>query len=133
MKCQFCSCCVAAAIASLIGCSDSKPSLPTSEFEARVRASGDVHVDSHFRNGRYIHEHARTQPDSSQTNNYSYRGNKNPWPKDKDAAKQAEYDATMKAISPFLDELQAARVRGMSDEDAYLHARNKTGIDLTFD
>ena len=120
-------------VLSFGGCSDTKAPTRSSTFENDVRQSGDVHVDSHFRNGRYVHEHARTQPDSVKTNNYSHPGNSNPWPKDKAVAKQAEHDATLKAIKPMLDEFQAARDRGMSDKDAYEHARNKTGIDVTFD
>ena len=133
MKFATMLCLISVALISHAGCSDSNPRPRPTTFEDRVRASGDVHVDSHFRNGKYVHEHARTQPDSVTENNYSHRSNNNPWPKDTESAKQAEYDATMKAISPFLDEFQSARDRGMSDEGAYKHARNKTGIDLTFD
>lgn len=125
----FCELCIFVALIFCIGCTDNSASAPNT-FENRVRSTGDVHVDAHTRNGTYIPEHARTQPDHLRSNNFSQPGNVNPWEKEQQANAKKE---TLKAIDPFLNEFDAAQKRGMSDQDAYEHARNKTGIDLKFD
>lgn len=45
-----------------------------------MAASADVYVDGHYRSdGTYVPGHYRSSPDSSRLNNWSTRGNVNPY------------------------------------------------------
>lgn len=45
-----------------------------------VSFARDVHVKGHYRsNGSYVQPHYRSAPDSSKLNNWSTRGNTNPY------------------------------------------------------
>ncbi len=49
-------------------------------LSATAAFARDVHVDGYYRsNGTYVQPHTRTAPDSNPYNNYSTRGNTNPY------------------------------------------------------
>jgi hypothetical protein len=49
-------------------------------LSATSASARDVHVDGYYRkNGTYVQPHTRTAPDSNPYNNYSTRGNMNPY------------------------------------------------------
>lgn len=110
---------------------------PTPTFEEQVEASGDVHVDGHMRNGRWIEEHARSQPDGLRSNNYSYPGNTNPWKPNtrsqQSSSSDEELEATMRGIRPLLRAFDEGKRAGLSDDEAYRRASENTRIRLVFD
>ena len=49
-------------------------------FAGAQTASADVYVNRYRnQNGNYVQPHHRTYPDGNPNNNYSHRGNYNPW------------------------------------------------------
>ena len=49
-------------------------------FAGAQTASADVYVNGYRnQNGNYVQPHHRTYPDGNPNNNYSHRGNYNPW------------------------------------------------------
>ena len=54
--------------------------LTISAFSFTASTSADVWVRGHYRSsGTYVQPHYRSSPDSSIYNNWSYRGNTNPY------------------------------------------------------
>lgn len=53
---------------------------PSLGLPAGIGLPGDVHVRGYYRkDGTYVAPHYRTAPDSSRSNNYSHKGNVNPY------------------------------------------------------